>query len=127
MGIAFDAASDGGRATAASQTWSHVNAGDFLVVGALVGSVENMTSGTVTYNGDALTMHGTEQLNHAGNYKLSMWYRMAPDIGTANIVATPNSASDTMCVAASYSGVLQTGFPDAYAYNGTIQATPRRR
>lgn len=124
MAIAFDASSDGGRATAASQTWAHTCTGVnlYLKVTVLVGAVENMTSGTVTYNGVSLAMLGSEMLNHAGNYKLSDWYLLGPATGTHNIVVTPNSSSDTMSVAASYTGVKQTGFPDASGSRQPAQA-----
>jgi hypothetical protein len=124
MAIAVDATSEGGRATAASQTFTHVCTGSdlLLIVGVLVGAVENMTSGSVTYNGVALTMLGSEMLNHAGNFKLSFWYLIGPATGSHSVVVTPNSSSDTMAVAASYSGVSQTGFPDASGSRQPAQA-----
>jgi len=125
MAIAVDATSDGGRATAANQTYSHTSTGSNLLMltAVLVGAVENMTSGSVTYNGVAHTMLGSEMLNHATNYKLSLWYLIAPATGAHNVVVTPNSSSDTMAVTVTYSGVSQTGFPDASGSRQPAQAS----
>jgi len=122
MAIAFDAASDGGRATAASQTWSHVCTGADLIlfVGVLNGAVQTITS--VTYNGVACTQIGTDMINNAANYRLTSWYVVAPATGSHSVVVTPSAASDTMALAGSYTGVLQTGFPDASGSRQPAQA-----
>lgn len=121
MAIAFDAGSDGGRSTATSITFAHTCTGAdlLLLVGVLHGAAD--TSIAVTYNGVAMTQYD-EQLNHAANYRLTLFYLYAPATGTHNIVVTPQPIlSDMMPVAASFTGVSQTGFPDAY--NGYTSTT----
>jgi hypothetical protein len=126
MAIAFDASSEGNRATNLTQTFAHTCTGSnlFLLVGVLSGAVEIVNS--VTYNGVALTKLDGGKINHAANFNLDLWYLPAPATGTHNVVITMNSSSDTMGVAVSFTGVKQTGFPDAYNnYTSTTGNNPK--
>ena len=70
---------------------------------------------SITHNGDSLT----ELVNkNEGANDISIWYRIAPDDGTFNIVATPNAAGNCTTfgiISTVYSGAKQSGFPDAQA------------
>lgn len=120
--IAFDASSEGGEVIGTSNTFSHTCTGTNLAlfVGVLHSAVNPIadTITGVTYNGVACTKHDTQE-NHAGNYALDLWYLFGPATGAHNIVVTPLASTSVRPVAVSFSGVSQTGFPDAYAYSLT--------
>ena len=108
MAIAFDAASTFSPAVASSsQTFSHTASGAdrILVVATGVTGTTNAVSG-VTYNTVALT-----KLNHsedAGDARVELWYLVAPDTGTHDVVVTMAASSRVCGGAASYTGVDQT-------------------
>ena len=68
----------------------------------------------VTYNGVALTQLGTGVIR-SGSVTLRTWYLIAPATGANNIVVSRSTSADTWCLVVSYTGVSQTGFPDASA------------
>ena len=124
--IVFDAASNGGYTAASNtDTWSHTNAGNYLVVGVAMLAVANVSS--VTYNGDALTLLGSR--TSAGTLlRVELWGMVAPDIGTFDIVVTLDAAVAWAGVATSWHNVHQTspteGFNSATATNvGAADAT----
>ena len=115
MAIEFDAASGASYTEPlTSKTWSHtVGAGEnrLLLVGA--GNTfpnDNVTG--VTFNGVALTKVTSRQI--PGNRWISVWYLLAPDSGTHDIVITYGDTQSAMGFAASYAGVSQ-GAMDASA------------
>jgi len=73
----------GEMSSSTSLTYSHTVASQAnRIIVVLVSSAGTTPSG-VTYNGDALTQLDT-QLN--GGSGAHIWYRVAPDVGTANVV-----------------------------------------
>ncbi len=65
----------------------------------------------ITYNSVALTKAVTVTDSSAGR-RVQIWYLINPATGTNTIAVTGNS---DRCQSASYTGVKQTGFPDASA------------
>ena len=70
------------------------------------------------------------EINPGGNRRVGMFYLINPDTGTHDVVITASGAVtlEINGVSASYTGVLQTGFPDAkeddaIATDGTITTT----
>jgi len=63
----------------------------------------------VTYNGVAMAFGARYHHNYGGpQVQIDMWYLMAPDSGTNNIVITKNNPWSPMICAISFSGVHQT-------------------
>lgn len=114
MAIAVDATNTGFTASSATHTESHTTTGsDLLMVVSVLSTVSAATG--VTYNGVALTQQGTE-ITMDNGYKLSMWYKLSPATGTHDVVATVGGATGNVFVnVATYTGVSQSGFPDASA------------
>ena len=113
--IGFDAASDIDGATGTSLTIAHTTSGvnRLLLVGVQNGNEVTANLTGITYNGVAMTEQDTE-MHKTGNYFTHLFYLIAPDTGTNNIVisfaaSTPGAWANN----ASYTGVAQTGFPDA--------------
>ncbi len=124
MAIAFDAAS-GLSFGAGTRTFAHTvgsGANRILIVGANVNS--NTITLSATYNGVAMT-EIANKLN-SFNHRSYLWYLVAPNTGSNNIVVTPSSGTpDIGAAGVSYTGAKQTGVPDA---NGTAEdnASPHR-
>ncbi len=74
-----------------------------LLVG--VGTKNNVAVASVTYNGDALTLYQIISAN--SDERLELWYRLAPDIGTFNVVVTLASAEKMSGGAIGYYNVNQ--------------------
>ena len=107
MAIAFDAASDAGKTAAGTTlTWAHTCGGADRLL--LVGVATPITAGAsgVTYNTDALTKLN-ERIDASAAMRIAVWYRVAPDVGAANIVVTLTGAVACAAGAASYTGVHQ--------------------
>jgi len=90
MALAHDADSSSSGTQVKTLTWSHINAGDLLVVGvdtfyiAARYSIQAVTG--ITYNGVALTKIDAQD---AGVYcRSELWYLIAPAAGTHDIVVT---------------------------------------
>jgi hypothetical protein len=111
MAIAFDAASVGTSTTSTTQTWSHTCTGDNRILFVAGGIPTNDTITGVTYAGVAMTKISGLQ-NGRWNY---LWYLIAPATGANNIVVTTSASDILRSVAASYTGVKQSGVPDATA------------
>lgn len=117
MAIAFDAASEEliFNVSSASVTVSHTISGTdrILVLGITTfdSTATNLVSG-ITYDGVAMTK--LTEIAVQANARMSVWYLIAPNTGTNDIVAT-FAANQTYVwlAAASYTGVKQSGFPDA--------------
>ena len=122
MAVHFDAVSQG-YANATSVTWSHTCTGSdrFLVVGIKLYVPDDITS--VTYHGDALTLIGEEVLPAEGSF-VKFYGLTAPDTGGSyDVVITRTSANHIVATAASYTGVKQTGQPEAFAAVDNASAT----
>jgi hypothetical protein len=74
-------------AGATSLTWSHtVNSQTNSCLFVIVKLTSNTTISTVTFNGDAMTAVGT--VTQSTNLRVSIYRRVAPDVGTFNVVVT---------------------------------------
>lgn len=117
MAIAFDAASNNYTASnAGTYTTSHtIGAGsNELLIVSIAGSTVVATG--ITYNGVSMTLAGSA----AGVNLIYVYYLFAPTAGTNNIVTSfSGGTSDLQVFGTSYSGVKQTGFPDASSYTQT--------
>ncbi len=114
MPIAFDAASHAeNNDGTASLTFSHTVSGTnrLLIVETTTNQPQNSVTG-ITYNGVSMT--SVVGGFNAASVVIQMFYLIAPDTGTHNVVVTmANNTTGKAAQAASYTGVLQTGFPDA--------------
>ncbi len=128
MAIAFDAASGGATNSVTSRTVSHTCTGsDRALVVAVTGDHEptDVITG-VTYNGVSMTQVAKAAV--AGSRYVYLFYLNAPATGTHDIVASASSATYIGIAAASYTGVSQTGQPEANhvdtaASSATLTAT----
>lgn len=122
MAIAFDAATDGGYLGSGSpKTFNHtVGSGDnrLLIVGGFDAGSSGTTITGVTYNGVAMTYVNSVK-NPPENRFSWMYYLLNPDTGT-HAVSISFSSGDVGAWAVSYTGVAQSGQPDA---NGTDSAS----
>ncbi|CAB4151727.1 hypothetical protein UFOVP594_30 [uncultured Caudovirales phage] len=117
--IAYDAVSSFEDGLASSLTFSHVNAGNIIIVGTGVRDATDADRPvvSVTYNGDALIPIRADD-NTTDNIASELWYRVNPDIGTFNVVVTfTNTTTTAGAGAISLSGVDTSSPIDAQ--NGT--------
>lgn len=117
MAIARDATTDGSFSAIASLThsYSHTCTGSnlLLIVGVAAdpGGTDTVTG--VTYNSVAMTKIGASQ-NSTGEGVLTMWSLLGPATGAHNVAITRTGSVDRIYSGAvSYTGVKQSGFPDA--------------
>lgn len=76
----------------------------------------------VTYNSDALTFFGKAE--HANFCQSEIWYRVAPDVATGDVVVTLSSASECGFGVLAYNGVSQSSpWRSAAAINSGSSAT----
>lgn len=108
--------SSSGGAASTSVTFSHTNAGDYLVVGA----GERGTPSGCTYNGVPLTLGNTFGNGSANNGK--QYYMIAPPVGTYNIVESHSSGYSTV-EAISLTNASQTAPATAGSNTGNSTAT----
>jgi len=117
MAIAFDATSSSAAQTGSSVTFSHTCTGTnlILIVGVTMASSVAKTMTSITYNGVSMTSVGAVDETTNQNRFSWLYYLIAPATGANNIVVTLSAApTDFFSVAAaSYTGVKQTGQPDA--------------
>jgi hypothetical protein len=125
MAIAFDAQSNGIQNTGGlTCTVSHTVTGTNCLL--LVACFNDTTGGLptvtgATYNGVAMTQALSVAAPRPSNDYL--FYLINPAVGTHNIVVTRSAGTNTLEVAAaSYTGVSQTGFPDAQT-SGTARGS----
>lgn len=118
MSIAFDAISTGGASTD-SLTVSHTTSttDSRVLIVTLLASAGDVITG-ITYGGDALTQLTKLAVSDAGEYY--MYYRIAPKTGANDVVISASSSNFIRSINATYTGIKQTGFPDA---SGTATAT----
>lgn len=130
MAIARDSHSKGGNTGASSLSFGHTissNTNGLLLVGFL----ENKSTTTdlctgVTYNGVSMTkLKGNAATGGFGYY--SIYGLLTPDTGNHNIVisfsATPEYG--IRACSSAYTGVAQTGLPDATGFVGANTGTSR--
>lgn len=114
MAIAYDTSSTSNNG-GPTLTYSHTCSGSnrLLVIGIdgpLSGTGNTITS--VTYGGVAMTQVSGSPIDKGGRF-FYLYYLVNPTIGANNISVTFSSTDYIAITAASYSGVLQTGQPDA--------------
>ena len=116
-GIQFDASTTANGAAVSSLTWSHTVANQtnrvlIVTVGAEHASPAVYPTG-VTYGGVSLTQIGTAVAGTTTLDTISLWYLLAPTVGTANVVVTYAAAvQDVTAGATSIYGVNQAA-PEA--------------
>lgn len=112
--IAFDAATNGGSSFTNSPSWSHTTTGANLIL--LVGCEASsaLTSDPVSavkYNSVSMTLATTSGYHGSAVGGVDLWFLFAPTTGANTVAVT--SSGNVWCFSASYSGVKQSGFPDA--------------
>lgn len=123
MAIAYDASSSlnaSAWSSGSSFTWSHTCSGSnrYLIVGVFVANGTDIVSG-VTYNGVAMTRINTGVKNPAQE-RTYLYGLTAPATGDNDIVVTLSTSNSFVAAAGvSYTGVKQTGQPEANAINNT--------
>lgn len=116
--VQFDAATTTTGASISSRTWLHTVANQsnrVLIVGVQAenGSIRHPSG--VTYNGVALTQINTANVGSGTRQCVSLWYLLAPAVGTANVVVTwSSSVSNATAGAISLYNVAQAA-PEANA------------
>lgn len=119
--IAFDAFSSGSVLPGSSITFSHTCSGSdrILIVGIIANNADVITG--VTYNGVAMTLARKSAFTGPTMY---LYYLLAPATGANNIVVSASSGGEYIrATAVSYTGVQQSGQPDATAENNVSAAS----
>lgn len=118
MAIAFDAKSGADDDTGANSTLtvSHTCTGGNKVLVVYVLTNNSAFASGVTYNGVAMTLIANLVVD--GTVRISLFYLLAPATGANNVVATATGNTLIRVRCASYTGVKQTGQPDASATQG---------
>lgn len=110
--IAFDSAS--AAATGVSPSYSQTCTGSLLAI-ILTGQEDGGDFTAVSYAAAALTKD-VNVLNSITPAYLSIWHKLSPATGSNTLAVTSHgSATGSRVSSVSYSGVLQSGFPDAVA------------
>lgn len=114
--IAFDASSADADTTN-SLTFSHTTGGSDRILFCMAyineGSGQDRVSG-ITYNGDAMTLVDKNLI--ASDYTY-LFYLIAPDTGTNDVVISLNSSVGILGACGSYTGADQTSQPDSFDTN----------
>lgn len=111
-GIAVDATSVGVNTTGTSATYAHTCSGNnrILFVALYVGSTTNLVTG-VTYAGVSMTLVNSANVG-AGSTRY-LYSLIAPATGANNVVILTSASTIIRACSVSYTGVSQTGQPDA--------------
>jgi hypothetical protein len=121
MAIAFDATTAITTGTTATLTYSHTCTGSngILWVGVSIRNTRSISS--VTYNGVSMTQSGSSATSD-GNLAF-LFYLIGPKTG-ANTVSITQSVSDKIVSSStSFTGVLQSGQPDATSTGSQAAST----
>jgi len=115
MTIAFDAVS-GGSVSGTALTVAHTCAGsNRLLLSSIFGDSADVITGA-TYNGLAMTL--VDKLFDGASSRFHYCFALlAPATGTHNIVVSASTSIIMGASSASYTGVLQSGQPEAFAHN----------
>lgn len=111
MAIAIDASTDSGGSVGTSITWSHTCTGSNLIL--WVGITEN-TSDTdtgITYNSVAMTL--VDKIAVPSERWVYLYYLLNPATGAHSITANNSVSTFMRGFGVSYTGVRQSGVPDA--------------
>lgn len=120
MAIEFDAVGGGGNANAATLSWSHTSSGaDRLGIVTFLGDL--MTGADdisgVTWGGVAMTLIAklTTHPSYSSNPRMSyLYYILGQGTGSQTVEITAGSSHFLGGLSASYTGVKQSGQPDAF-------------
>lgn len=113
MAIAFDAITSSGFKSGTANTQTHTATGsDLLAVIAIYSTIDNVTS--VTYAGNSCTFINKLLMTGAaaGQY-IHLYYYLAPPTSSQTVQVNSSTALNGYFSIATYSGVEQTGQPDA--------------
>lgn len=118
--IAFDALSEGDAGSAGtSYSLSHTCSGSSRVLIVHILTSENMGGDIVTgvtYNSVTMTRLTTATIA-SGLQRIYQYYILAPSTGANNITVSTSTNSQPSVRASSFTGVKQSGFPDASTTN----------
>lgn len=119
MAIAFDIASDGGLVNpGTSLTWSHTCTGsDLILFAGCFGQTGSDVITGITYNGVAMTLVDKILEGGASGRYTYLFYLLNPATGAHDVVISASGSTAISGLAASYTGVKQSGQPDASAKN----------
>lgn len=112
--IAFGAVTNGGNGGASSLTFSSPDVSGSNTLGVVQVFVQtDLTINSVTWNGVNATFIGRET-NAAVNERIETWYILSPAAGVTNVVISRTGSTNSLQGrAAYYTGVKQSGQPDA--------------
>lgn len=116
MAIAFDTAVDGLKTSTGTLQWNHTCTGSNLLLlvafnGDNIGGADDITG--VTYNSVAMTLLKKITTATGGDRYTYIYGLLGPATGTHQVSITAGSAHLLQGGSASYTGVLQSGLPDA--------------
>jgi hypothetical protein len=131
MALAVDAVSSGTRAFAANATtltFAHTVSGSdrVLLVAVQWYSTQAVRSvSSVTYNGTAMTLVSSSQIDNGANRFLALYYLIAPSTGTNNVVITLSGTDDLFFGGSvSFTGADQTSPLGTAVTNSGSSTTP---
>lgn len=115
--IAFDYKNKGGATditNANPLTIAHTCTGSDLLL-LVGGEIKNISAAGMSATYNSVAMNLIYEDNGNGNVSAFLFWLIAPATGTHNVVITPGNVNSTEVYAGtvSYTGVLQTGFPDS--------------
>lgn len=121
MSIAYDTSASGTTASGSSITHSHTMAtGTAGIIFFFVHCQTLASISSVTYNGDATTLLTSWTITgFSADRYAAIYYRVAPDTGTHDVVTTFSGTTNGSCQSVSYLGALQSGIPDALGSTGS--------
>ena len=113
MAIALDNSSEASLSSGTVLTFSHTVSGDnrilFVSCSQEGGSLDSITG--ITYNGISMTRIGMAVSQ--ANGRAYLYYLIAPATGANDVVVTYSETTNKRGQAVSYTGVSQSGVPDA--------------
>ncbi len=124
MAIAVDANSglDGGTGT--TFTWNHTCTGSNLILWAGVLIEDATITATATYNGVAMNATSNSPQVVNVTQRVYLFFLLNPSTGSNNIVVTTSSSiGGIRARSTSYTGVKQSGQPDALGQNSGVLVT----
>jgi hypothetical protein len=122
MAIAPDATGGSRGTSTTSLTYSHTCTGSnlLLLVGGFLSAGDVITG--VTYAGVSMTQL-IKQITSVSSYGVYMYGLLAPNTGANNVVISASSSGVIDGSSTSYTGVKQTGLPDASIANDSVLTT----
>lgn len=116
MAIAFDTSTIGGSGTA---SYSHTCTGTNLALFVAIDDVNANVTG-VTYNGVSMTLLNSVARTSTFGSTVYIYYLLSPATGSNTVSISKTSGTAYTSIAASYTGVSQSGMPDSSNTGSTI-------